>query len=138
MDSSGDHATASRAAFAVAGLSGALAVALSAWLAHAGSGLEATAHGRMETALRYQVWHSLLLAALAVAMARAPAPALRLAALACGAGLILFCGSLHLLALTELAFLAWLTPFGGLAFIAAWLALAWHGLAGHRRSEPAP
>jgi len=119
----------SRAAFIIAGLSGALAVAIGAWLAHAGAGLDSTAQARMETALRYQVWHSLLLAGLAVALAHRPTRPLRLAALACTAGLLLFSGSLYLLALLGWPALASLTPFGGLAFIAAWLALAWHGLA---------
>lgn len=40
------------------------------------------------------------------------------------AGLVLFCGSLYLLAGGAPAFVARLTPVGGLAFIAGWVALA--------------
>jgi uncharacterized membrane protein YgdD (TMEM256/DUF423 family) len=42
------------------------------------------------------------------------------------AGIILFSGSLYLLAVTGTRGLGAITPFGGLAFIAAWLLLAYH------------
>lgn len=41
------------------------------------------------------------------------------------AGIVLFSGSLYVLAVTRLQTLGIITPFGGLAFIAGWLALAW-------------
>jgi uncharacterized membrane protein YgdD (TMEM256/DUF423 family) len=41
------------------------------------------------------------------------------------AGVLLFSGSLYLLALTGVRTLGAVTPFGGVAFIAAWLLLAW-------------
>jgi uncharacterized membrane protein YgdD (TMEM256/DUF423 family) len=41
------------------------------------------------------------------------------------AGIVLFSGSLYLLALTGSRSLGAITPFGGLAFIAAWLLLAY-------------
>src|SRR6185312_14937133 len=40
------------------------------------------------------------------------------------AGMILFCGGLYLLALTDAHIFAYLVPFGGLSFIAGWIALA--------------
>ena len=40
------------------------------------------------------------------------------------AGIVLFSGSLYLLALTGLAWLGAITPFGGTAFIAAWALFA--------------
>jgi uncharacterized membrane protein YgdD (TMEM256/DUF423 family) len=40
-------------------------------------------------------------------------------------GMLIFSGSLYLLALTGVRTLGAITPFGGLAFIAAWLLLAW-------------
>ena len=40
------------------------------------------------------------------------------------AGVVLFCGSLYLLALTGVRTLGAVTPLGGLSFIAAWLLLA--------------
>lgn len=39
------------------------------------------------------------------------------------AGVVLFCGSLYVLALTNLRWLGALTPLGGTAFIAAWVLL---------------
>jgi uncharacterized membrane protein YgdD (TMEM256/DUF423 family) len=42
------------------------------------------------------------------------------------AGILLFSGSLYLLALTGTRGLGAVTPFGGLAFIAAWLMLAYY------------
>ncbi|PWU02986.1 MAG: DUF423 domain-containing protein [Terriglobia bacterium] len=41
------------------------------------------------------------------------------------AGIILFSGSLYVLAITRIPMLGAVTPFGGLSFIAAWLMLAW-------------
>jgi len=41
-------------------------------------------------------------------------------------GIVLFSGSLYLLAVTGSRGLGAVTPFGGLAFIAAWLLLAYH------------
>lgn len=41
------------------------------------------------------------------------------------AGIVLFSGSLYVLALTRIPTLGIITPFGGLSFIAAWLGLAW-------------
>jgi len=40
------------------------------------------------------------------------------------AGIVLFSGSLYVLAITGVKTLGAITPFGGLAFIAAWLLLA--------------
>jgi uncharacterized membrane protein YgdD (TMEM256/DUF423 family) len=41
------------------------------------------------------------------------------------AGIVLFCGSLYLLAVTGTRALGMITPFGGIAFIVGWLLLAW-------------
>jgi uncharacterized membrane protein YgdD (TMEM256/DUF423 family) len=41
------------------------------------------------------------------------------------AGIVLFSGSLYVLALTGVRALGAVTPFGGLCFIAAWALLAW-------------
>jgi uncharacterized membrane protein YgdD (TMEM256/DUF423 family) len=40
------------------------------------------------------------------------------------AGIVLFSGSLYLLALTQVRWLGMITPVGGLAFLSAWLLLA--------------
>ncbi len=41
------------------------------------------------------------------------------------AGILIFSGSLYLLAVTGNRMLGAITPIGGLCFIAAWIALAW-------------
>src|SRR5947208_40360 len=41
------------------------------------------------------------------------------------AGIVIFSGSLYLLAVTGNRMLGAITPIGGVSFIAAWLALAW-------------
>jgi uncharacterized membrane protein YgdD (TMEM256/DUF423 family) len=41
------------------------------------------------------------------------------------AGIVLFSGSLYLLAVTGITMLGAITPIGGLSFIAAWLMLGW-------------
>jgi uncharacterized membrane protein YgdD (TMEM256/DUF423 family) len=40
------------------------------------------------------------------------------------AGILIFCGSLYILAVTGIRTLGAITPLGGLSFIAAWFALA--------------
>jgi uncharacterized membrane protein YgdD (TMEM256/DUF423 family) len=42
------------------------------------------------------------------------------------AGIVIFSGSLYLLAVTGNRMLGAITPIGGLAFIVGWLLLAWH------------
>jgi uncharacterized membrane protein YgdD (TMEM256/DUF423 family) len=59
-------------------------------------------------------------------MRSATSPALRIAALAFCTGIVLFCGSLYLLALGAPRGFGAVTPIGGVALIAGWLALAWH------------
>jgi len=43
-------------------------------------------------------------------------------------GIVLFSGSLYLLAVTGWKPLAWVTPLGGVAFLAGWGVLAWTSL----------
>ena len=49
-----------------------------------------------------------------------------------GLGILLFSGSLYLLALTGQKWLGAITPLGGTAFLAGWLMLAWVGWASTR------
>lgn len=113
----------------VAALNGLIAVAAGAYAAHglAESAGAASAHW-METASRYQMWHALAL--LAVALLRRDLslqPWLAAAGWAFLVGILLFCGSLYLMALSDIRAVAWVTPFGGLALLAGWGALAMYG-----------
>ena len=105
----------------VGALAGALAVGLGAYGAHA---LPPDAAATWAKAVDYQAVHALALVAVGALAGRWPGAALRWAGALFCAGLLLFCGSLYLLVLTGLRGLGWLTPFGGVAFIAGWLALA--------------
>jgi len=50
---------------------------------------------------------------------------------------VLFSGSLYLLALSGMRWLGAITPFGGAAFLAGWICLAWAAWRGaSRASEP--
>jgi uncharacterized membrane protein YgdD (TMEM256/DUF423 family) len=110
----------------VASLALAAAVAFGAFGAHAlKSRLSADLLAVYQTAVQYHFWHALGLFALALLMLQWDAPVLNLAAWLLLAGLILFCGSLYLLALTGARWLGAITPLGGIASIAAWLVVAW-------------
>jgi uncharacterized membrane protein YgdD (TMEM256/DUF423 family) len=109
----------------IAAVTGALAVLLAAFGEHALAGrLPPRALSAFATGARYQMIHALAmgLAALA-ARGRAAAPA-KLAALLFLAGTVLFSGSLYGLALSGIATIGFVTPVGGLALIAGWIALA--------------
>lgn len=108
----------------IAAINGALAVMAGAFAAH---GLKARLSADMlsvfETGARYHMYH-----ALAIGLgALVPAPK---AAWAFLAGIVLFCGSLYLLALTAIPILGVVTPLGGLCFIAGWGFLAWDAFKG--------
>ena len=77
------------------------------------------------TGVEYHFYHALGLVLIGVAAFHLPDSAyLRSAGWAMLAGIVLFSGSLYLLALTGLTWLGAITPFGGTAFIAAWALFA--------------
>ena len=77
------------------------------------------------TGVEYHFYHALGLMLVGVAAFHLPESAyLRSAGWAMLTGIVLFSGSLYLLALTGLTWLGAITPFGGTAFIAAWALFA--------------
>jgi uncharacterized membrane protein YgdD (TMEM256/DUF423 family) len=76
------------------------------------------------TAVTYQMIHGLGILAIAALGSRFGSPLLSAAGLVMLAGIIVFSGSLYLLALTGTRWLGAITPLGGLAFIAAWAMVA--------------
>lgn len=110
-----------------AALFGFLAVALGAFGAHAlRSRLDPHALEIWRTAALYHLVHAV--AMLAVALA---GPRLRAGKLVCllfGAGIVVFGGTLYVLAATGMRWLGGVTPIGGLCFMAGWLVLAATGL----------
>ncbi len=84
-----------------------------------------------ETGARYHMYHALALIAVAWAVQRWPSSNFPvIAGWLFVAGIVLFAGSLYIMALTGQRWLGAVTPFGGVAFIAAWALLAytaWRG-----------
>jgi uncharacterized membrane protein YgdD (TMEM256/DUF423 family) len=103
------------------------AVATGAFGAHAmKSKLEPDLMAAFQTAVQYHFWHALGLLAVGILLLHKPdSGALAAAGWLLVAGLVLFSGSLYALALTGVRGFGAVTPFGGIAFLAAWGALAW-------------
>jgi uncharacterized membrane protein YgdD (TMEM256/DUF423 family) len=78
-----------------------------------------------DTAVRYQFYHSLGLLGVGLALRALDVGALRAAALLIIAGIVLFSGSLYALTLGAPRLIGAVTPLGGLALIAGWLAFAY-------------
>jgi uncharacterized membrane protein YgdD (TMEM256/DUF423 family) len=107
----------------IAALTGALAVMFGAFAAH-GLVLSAEARAIFETGARYHMYHALAMGLAAFAMRGEAVARAKLAAILFLIGTVLFSGSLYLLALTGNAAFGYVTPLGGLAFIAGWIYLA--------------
>jgi uncharacterized membrane protein YgdD (TMEM256/DUF423 family) len=122
----------------LAGLSGAVAVAIEALARH---WLDADPH-RVElagTAARYALLHAPALLAVCALTRQIrlgwSARFIRLAGWCFAAGLVLFSGSLYWLAAGLSSIVAPLTPVGGTAFIVGWVSLAAAALVPRRGSE---
>ena len=107
-----------------AALSGALSVALGAFGAH---GLKAylspSALMTWQTAVQYQMLHTVVLLLLGLLMLQCGPRGLKTVATGFMCGIVLFSGSLYWLALGGPKWLGPITPLGGLSFILAWLGL---------------
>jgi|SRR6476661_1046787 len=111
----------------LAGLLGALGVAIGAFGAHKLHDMLERA-GRLdtfETAVRYQFYHVLALFALGVLWAIRPELRLGTTAWLWTGGILLFSGSLYVLCFTGITKLGMVAPIGGLLLLAGWLSLAW-------------
>jgi uncharacterized membrane protein YgdD (TMEM256/DUF423 family) len=113
--------------FAYGTLSAAVAVAFGAFGAHAlRDALTPTELATYETAVRYQVYHSLALIAAGLG-GRFWAPETPrnfvLAGWCFAVGTFLFSGSLYVLSLSGALWVAYFTPVGGTLFIAGWIFL---------------
>jgi uncharacterized membrane protein YgdD (TMEM256/DUF423 family) len=103
-----------------------LAVGSGAFAAHGlKTMLDAQQLALFETAARYQMYHALALLVVGIlaCVQQFSRPLLKLAAFAFILGIFLFCGSLYLLALSGITWLGAITPLGGTAFLAGWLAM---------------
>lgn len=118
--------------FSTAALLGCLAVILGAWSSHAGLRILSPEQiALVEKGLRYQMHHALVLFAVCWAIAQWPqaTTALTVAGVLLAGGVILFSGSLYLLAF-NIFNPGYVTPVGGVMMIVGWLWLAiavWRG-----------
>ena len=109
----------------IAAVNGFLAVASGAFAAHGlSTRIDAHALQIFETGARYHMYHALAMGLAALAARGAAAQSAQAAAAFFLAGIVLFSGSLYLLALTGMRQLGFVTPFGGLAFLVGWALLA--------------
>ena len=118
---------------ALGAINGFLAVAFGAFAAHGLKGI--LSEGLLavfQTGVEYQALHAVALLVVGVLGESAPRRGLRLAGWAFATGILLFSGSLYILALTDIRWLGAVTPFGGTAFLLGWGALAWHARRGRR------
>jgi len=110
----------------IAAMAGFIGVAMGAFGAHA---LKSQLSGQLldvyKTAVSYQMYHALALALIAVLPS---SRLLRWAGWLLVAGILLFSGSLYLLAIFNISWLGMITPFGGVAFLLAWGMLAYKSL----------
>jgi uncharacterized membrane protein YgdD (TMEM256/DUF423 family) len=83
-----------------------------------------------ETGARYEMYHALGLGLAAWAFSRGGGAAAAWAGWLFVLGTVLFSGSLYALALSGVRALGAVTPLGGVAFIAGWVALAVAALRG--------
>lgn len=77
-----------------------------------------------QTAVLYQLIHGLGLFLIALLNTRLGSPLLSMAGVVMFIGVLIFSGSLYVLAISGTKWLGAITPVGGLAFIAAWAMVA--------------
>ena len=104
-----------------------LAVGLGAFGAHALSDYfleNPDLESSYDTAVRYQMIHGLALFLAAWIVHRWPVNSASIAGWLFVAGILLFSGSLYILALTGLKWMGAIAPLGGLCFLAGWVLIA--------------
>jgi uncharacterized membrane protein YgdD (TMEM256/DUF423 family) len=114
----------------IASLLGALSVALGAFAAHKLKEIfPPDALALFETGVRYQFYHVFALFAVAILSERSKNRWIRWSGVCFIVGIVLFCGSLYILAAQKAAeqtgfqLVGMVTPLGGLLLIAGWLFL---------------
>ncbi len=109
----------------IAGIFMFLGVALGAFGSHAlNSKLSEYSIDVYKTAVLYHLIHAMGIFVVAYLSSLHTDPKVQWAGILLVAGIILFSGSLYLLAITGQKWLEAITPFGGLAFLGAWLLIA--------------
>ena len=109
-----------------AAISGVLAVGLGAFGAHAlRDRLEANGNlATYNTAVQYHFYHTLALLIIGLAMSKYSNQWLATSSYFMMGGLVIFSGTLYVLAITNVKWLGAITPLGGLGLILGWASLA--------------
>lgn len=106
---------------------GLLGVAAGAFGAHALRGrLSEEMLAIYRTAVEYQFWHALALLAIGLLARQAAGAWLTASGVAFTLGVLVFSGSLYVLALSGIRVLGAVTPLGGVALIVGWACLIVH------------
>jgi uncharacterized membrane protein YgdD (TMEM256/DUF423 family) len=109
----------------LAALLGSSAVLIGAFAAHGlAAYVDAHALQRFHTGVEYQFYHVFALLFVGLLYQLKPSRRLCWSGILFMVGIVLFSGSLYAYVLTDIKQLGMITPFGGLAFIAAWILLA--------------
>ncbi|HHF5208558.1 DUF423 domain-containing protein [Haemophilus influenzae] len=109
----------------IAGLSGFLCVMIDAFAAHGLSKvLEPKELAWIDTGLKYQMFHTIAVLAVALSALRDNKFA-RLSMSSWLIGILLFSGSLYALAFGASNVIVWITPIGGTLFLIGWISLAY-------------
>lgn len=115
----------------IAAFSAMLSVVLGAFAAHGlKSKLTENLLNTFQTGVQYQMYHSLALILLVILYRQMPQSLLVYSAGFMIAGIVLFSGSLYLLALTQVKWFGPITPLGGVCFIVGWALLVAAALKG--------
>ncbi|MDO6515280.1 MULTISPECIES: DUF423 domain-containing protein [unclassified Neptuniibacter] len=118
----------------ISAMSGFFAVACGAFGAHGLKDLlEPNLYAVYQTGVEYQFYHTFALLFIAVAPANLSSKHLGWAGIAFTLGILLFSGSLYLLALTGIKVLGAITPLGGVAFLCGWALVGYTAIISNRR-----
>ena len=79
---------------------------------------------RYKTGVEYHFYHALGLLLVGILSVYMPGAHLKWTAIFLSVGIVLFSGSLYILAITGIKWLGAITPIGGLCFILGWIFLA--------------
>ena len=114
----------SRVLIMAGGILGLLGVVAGAMGVHAlRDTLDARALSTFETGVRFQMYHALALLAVGTLAGRWRTGFVKLSGVLFTAGVVLFSGSLYILAITGIGIFGAIAPLGGLSLMAAWTSL---------------
>ena len=82
----------------------------------------------LQTATRYQIWHTLALAMATFLVTQHNIKWFRFASYGFIIGNILFCGSLYIVAFLKIGQFVYITPFGGMSLIISWFLIMVGGI----------